>query len=140
MAAKRLHCIHSCSCICNSGHLNETTVFLVFRSLNWNPKLLCSIACVCKWFEDLSKRVLWKEFCLSRAPRMVSDLAGASHSSINGRRKQEAGCEDVILQTVSQAFAHRLVLYASSPTLLVSIYSLSHIVLIAFKPVSSVSI
>jgi len=84
MAAKRLHCIHSRSCICNGGHLNETTVFLVFRSLNWNPKLLCSIACVCKWFEDLSKRVLWKEFCLSRAPRMVSDLAGASHSSIDG--------------------------------------------------------
>jgi hypothetical protein len=30
------------------------------------------------------KRVLWKEFCLSRAVRMVSDLAGESHSSIDG--------------------------------------------------------
>lgn len=84
MLAKRLRCIHSRSCICSNGHLNETTVFLVFQSLNWNPKLLCSIACVCKWFEDLAKRILWKEFCFSRAPKMVSDLAGGSHSTIDG--------------------------------------------------------
>eukprot|EP01018_Ginkgo_biloba_P024835 Gb_30805 [translate_table: standard] len=84
MLVKRSLCIHSGSCICSNGHLSETVMLLVFKYLNWNPRLLCSIACVCKWFEDIAKRVLWKEFCLSRAPKMVSDLlSGGSHGTID---------------------------------------------------------
>jgi len=86
MTVKRFHCIHSGSCICSAnGHLSETVLLLVFKSLNWNPRVLCSIACVCKWFEDIAKRVLWKEFCKSRAPKMVADLLdGGSHGTIDG--------------------------------------------------------
>ncbi|GLJ18607.1 hypothetical protein SUGI_0331390 [Cryptomeria japonica] len=85
MLVKRSHCIHSGSCICTNGHLSETVLVLVFKSLNWNPRTLCSVACVCKWFEDIAKRILWKEFCLSRAPKMVSDLlSGGSHGTIDG--------------------------------------------------------
>eukprot|EP00252_Welwitschia_mirabilis_P013916 TRINITY_DN3082_c0_g1_i10.p1 TRINITY_DN3082_c0_g1~~TRINITY_DN3082_c0_g1_i10.p1 ORF type:complete len:275 (+),score=32.52 TRINITY_DN3082_c0_g1_i10:529-1353(+) len=85
MLVKRSHCIHSPTCICTRGHLSETALLLVFRSINWNPKVLCVIACVCKWFEDLAKRLLWKEFCKSRAPKMVSDLLdGSGHDSIEG--------------------------------------------------------
>ncbi|KAI5062306.1 hypothetical protein GOP47_0022845 [Adiantum capillus-veneris] len=36
---------------------------------------------VCRWFRDLAKR-LWKEFCLSRAHRMVSDLRATARGIV----------------------------------------------------------
>ncbi|MED6182257.1 EID1-like F-box protein 2, variant 2 [Stylosanthes scabra] len=77
---KQYRCIHSASCQCTKGHISEDVIFLVFHNLNWNPKLIATLSCVCKWFDDLAKRVLWKEFCQTRAPKMMHDLqSGVSH-------------------------------------------------------------
>jgi hypothetical protein len=51
---------------------------LVFKSMNWNPFLICQCALVCKRFADVMKRVIWKEFCLSRAPKMVDHLVSGA--------------------------------------------------------------
>jgi hypothetical protein len=40
---------------------------LVFRSVNFHPKALCTVAHV--------TRMLWRELCISCAPRMVASLA-----------------------------------------------------------------
>lgn len=56
------------------GLLDEKVMCLVFKSMNWNPFLICQYALVCKRFADVMKRVIWKEFCLSRAPKMVDHL------------------------------------------------------------------
>lgn len=57
----------------------------IFLTVNWDPVLLCLCSCVCKKLRLIAKRVLWKEFCLSRAPKMVSDLiSGAKRGQIEG--------------------------------------------------------
>ncbi|KAK9037456.1 hypothetical protein V6N11_022367 [Hibiscus sabdariffa] len=81
---KQYRCIHSSSCQCTKGHLSEDVIFLVFQQLNWNPKLIANLSCVCKWFDDLSKRVLWKEFCKTRAPKMMLDLQSSGSHSVDG--------------------------------------------------------
>ncbi|KAF4385618.1 hypothetical protein F8388_010174 [Cannabis sativa] len=78
---KQYRCIHSASCQCTKGHLSEEAIYIVFDRLNWNPKLIATLSCVCKWFDDLAKRVLWKQFCHTRAPKMMNDLqSGGSHN------------------------------------------------------------
>ncbi|THG19797.1 hypothetical protein TEA_000037 [Camellia sinensis var. sinensis] len=47
--------------------------------LNWNPKLIAAFSCACKWFDDVAKRVLWKEFCKARAPKMMLDLQSSGN-------------------------------------------------------------
>jgi len=48
--------------------------------MNWNPRLIAILSCVCKWFDEVAKQVLWKEFCHARAPKMMLDLhSGGSH-------------------------------------------------------------
>ncbi|KAK8592844.1 hypothetical protein V6N12_044937 [Hibiscus sabdariffa] len=81
---KQYRCIHSSSCQCTKGHLSEDVIFLVFQQLNWNPKLIANLSCVCKWFDDLAKRVLWKEFCKTRAPKMMLDLQSSGSHSVDG--------------------------------------------------------
>ncbi|KAL4368129.1 hypothetical protein GQ457_05G017220 [Hibiscus cannabinus] len=81
---KQYRCIHSSSCQCTKGHLSEDVIFLVFQQLNWNPKLIATLSCVCKWFDDLAKRVLWKEFCKTRAPKMMIDLQSSGSHSVDG--------------------------------------------------------
>ncbi|VVA29737.1 Hypothetical predicted protein [Prunus dulcis] len=81
---KQYRCIHSTSCQCTKGHLSEDAIFLVFQQLNWNPKLIATLSCVCKWFDDLAKRVLWKEFCRTRAPKMMIDLQSSGSHSVDG--------------------------------------------------------
>ncbi|KAK9924979.1 hypothetical protein M0R45_033320 [Rubus argutus] len=81
---KQYRCIHSASCQCTKGHLSEDAIFLVFQQLNWNPKLIATLSCVCKWFDDLAKRVLWKEFCKTRAPKMMIDLQSSGSHSVDG--------------------------------------------------------
>ncbi|GMH27016.1 hypothetical protein Nepgr_028859 [Nepenthes gracilis] len=81
---KQYRCIHSTSCACTKGHLCEDVIFLVFQNLNWNPKLIAAFSCVCKWFDDLAKRVLWKEFCRTRAPKMMIDLQSSGSISVDG--------------------------------------------------------
>ncbi|KAF7820495.1 EID1-like F-box protein 2 [Senna tora] len=81
---KQYRCVHSASCQCTKGHLSEDVIFLVFQQLNWNPKLIASLSCVCKWFDDIAKRVLWKEFCRTRAPKMMLDLQSSGSHSVDG--------------------------------------------------------
>ncbi|CAN1235756.1 EID1-like F-box protein 2 [Linum perenne] len=81
---KQYRCIHSSSCQCTKGHLSEDVIFLVFQQLNWNPKLIAALSCTCKWFDDLAKRVLWKEFCKTRAPKMMIDLQSSGSHSVDG--------------------------------------------------------
>eukprot|EP00246_Nothoceros_aenigmaticus_P016362 TRINITY_DN7380_c0_g2_i1.p1 TRINITY_DN7380_c0_g2~~TRINITY_DN7380_c0_g2_i1.p1 ORF type:complete len:436 (-),score=45.26 TRINITY_DN7380_c0_g2_i1:301-1608(-) len=65
--------------------LDEKIYFLVCQTQNWNPFLICTASIVCKQFATMSKTVLWKEFCLSRAPKMVADLLlGSKHGGIEG--------------------------------------------------------
>eukprot|EP00250_Pteridium_aquilinum_P005054 c15210_g1_i1 orf=194-940(-) len=91
MQAKRRCCFHSPACICNGGSLTEDVLWLVFRSQNWNPFLILSAAQVCRWFSDFAKRVLWKEFCLSRGPRMVSAIGSGGRGTV-----QEQGGWDAL--------------------------------------------
>uniref|UniRef100_A0A0E0LKL2 F-box domain-containing protein n=1 Tax=Oryza punctata TaxID=4537 RepID=A0A0E0LKL2_ORYPU len=80
LVVKQHRCTHSASCVCIKGHLSEDALFLVFRHMNWNPRLIAVLSCVCKWFDEVAKQVLWKEFCHARAPKMMLDLhSGGSH-------------------------------------------------------------
>ncbi|KAF6990805.1 hypothetical protein CFC21_007961 [Triticum aestivum] len=66
----------------NVGILDEQVLALVFRALNWDPQALCSVARVSRRLRAVAERVLWRELCVSRAPRMVSALTtGPSASS-----------------------------------------------------------
>ncbi|XP_020580100.1 EID1-like F-box protein 2 [Phalaenopsis equestris] len=84
---KQYRCIHSAICICTKRHLSEDAIFLIFQHLNWNPRLIAVISCVCKWFDDIAKRVLWKEFCRSRAPKMMLDLQSSGSQTGYGNWK-----------------------------------------------------
>ncbi|RWV87198.1 hypothetical protein GW17_00050836 [Ensete ventricosum] len=44
---------------------------LVFRSLNWDPHVICVAACVSRRLRAVARRVLFRELCISRAPRML---------------------------------------------------------------------
>uniref|UniRef100_A0A0D9VVG2 F-box domain-containing protein n=1 Tax=Leersia perrieri TaxID=77586 RepID=A0A0D9VVG2_9ORYZ len=80
LVVKQYRCTHSASCMCLKGHVSEDALYLVFRHMNWNPRMIALFSCVSKWFDDIAKRVLWKEFCQARAPRMMQDLhSGGSH-------------------------------------------------------------
>lgn len=57
-----------------SGILDERVLVLVFGSMNWDPHVLSRAACVSRKLRAVAKRILWKELCISRAPRMVSAL------------------------------------------------------------------
>ncbi|XP_052196863.1 EID1-like F-box protein 2 isoform X5 [Diospyros lotus] len=81
---KQYRCIHSTNCSCTKGHLNEDAIFLLFQHLNWNPKLIAAFSCACKWFDDIAKRVLWKEFCKARAPKMMLDLQYSGSHIVDG--------------------------------------------------------
>ncbi|BAU01316.1 hypothetical protein VIGAN_11052500 [Vigna angularis var. angularis] len=81
---KQYRCVHSASCQCTKGHLSEDVIFLVFQHLNWNPNLIATLSCACKWFDDIAKRVLWKEFCRTRAPKMMLDLQSSGSHSADG--------------------------------------------------------
>ncbi|GAA0169090.1 hypothetical protein LIER_23646 [Lithospermum erythrorhizon] len=82
--AKQYRCIHSASCMCTKGHLNEEVIYLIFENLKWNPQLIATLSCACKWFDDFAKRVLWKEFCKTRAPKMMLDLQSCGSHSVDG--------------------------------------------------------
>ncbi|KAF3785740.1 EID1-like F-box protein 3 [Nymphaea thermarum] len=61
-----------------SGLLDERVLLLVFRSINWNPQTLCAAACVSRKLDAVAKRMLWRELCAARAPRMVAELTRSS--------------------------------------------------------------
>uniref|UniRef100_A0A0D3G9C1 F-box domain-containing protein n=1 Tax=Oryza barthii TaxID=65489 RepID=A0A0D3G9C1_9ORYZ len=60
----------------NTGIMDEKVLELVFRALNWDPRELCVVARVSRRLRAVAERVLWRELCVSRAPRMVSALSG----------------------------------------------------------------
>lgn len=87
LVAKKYRCTHSAACVCTKGHLSEDAIFLVFQHLNWNPKLIATMSSVCKWFDDIAKRVLWKEFCRTRAPKMMLDIQSSGSYTVDGNWK-----------------------------------------------------
>ncbi|KAL9670312.1 hypothetical protein QQ045_007863 [Rhodiola kirilowii] len=81
---KQYRCLHSSTCSCTKGHLSEDVLYLVFQQINWNPKMIAALSCACKWFDDLAKRVFWKEFCRTRAPNMMLDLQSSGSHNVDG--------------------------------------------------------
>lgn len=69
----------------DSGILNERVLFLVFESINWDVHLLCQTAAVSKKLRAVADRLLWRQLCVYRAPRMIATLTnGALSSRIGG--------------------------------------------------------
>ncbi|CAO2177874.1 unnamed protein product [Urochloa humidicola] len=64
----------------NTGILDENVLALVFRCINFDPKALCTVSRVSRRLRAVAERVLWRELCLSRAPRMVASLTGGAPS------------------------------------------------------------
>ncbi|RLN28063.1 EID1-like F-box protein 3 [Panicum miliaceum] len=62
----------------NAGIMDEKVLELVFRTLNWDPQSLCVVARVSRRLRAVAERVLWRELCVSRAPRMVAALTGGA--------------------------------------------------------------
>ncbi|GJM92831.1 hypothetical protein PR202_ga09335 [Eleusine coracana subsp. coracana] len=62
----------------NTGILDEHVLTLVFRCINFDPKALCTVARVSRRLRAVAERVLWRELCVSRAPRMVASLLASS--------------------------------------------------------------
>ena len=61
--------------------MDEKLLQLVFRALNWDPQSLCVVARVSRRLRAVAERVLWRELCVSRAPRMVAALTGGVAAS-----------------------------------------------------------
>lgn len=87
LVVKQYRCTHSSSCVCLKGHISEDALFLVFRHMNWNPRMIALFSCTCKWFDEIAKRVLWKEFCHARAPKMMQDLHSSGSHIVDGNWK-----------------------------------------------------
>lgn len=69
----------------DSGILDERVLILVFRSMNWDLRALSRAACVSRKLRAVAKRILWKELCISRAPRTVGALTrGAPIGRVGG--------------------------------------------------------
>ncbi|KAL6839325.1 hypothetical protein ACP4OV_030997 [Aristida adscensionis] len=68
----------------NAGIMDEQVLALVFRAINWDPQSLCAVARVSRRLRAVAERVLWRELCVSRAPRMVAALTGGAAGRIGG--------------------------------------------------------
>ncbi|KAL8262126.1 hypothetical protein R6Q59_026187 [Mikania micrantha] len=60
---------------------NERVLLLVMESMKWDVKVLCLTASVCRRLRATAKRLLWRELCLFRAPRITESLSNGVHSS-----------------------------------------------------------
>ncbi|KAJ7977444.1 EID1-like F-box protein, partial [Quillaja saponaria] len=68
-----------------SGILNERILVLVFESIKWDLHTLCFAASVNRKLRAVAKRLLWRDMCVYRAPRMVATLSnGAQNGRIGG--------------------------------------------------------
>ncbi|GMP91100.1 hypothetical protein CsSME_00041940 [Camellia sinensis var. sinensis] len=65
----------------DSAILNERILILVFESIKWDIHVLCQAASVSRKLRAIAKRLLWREACAYRAPRMVSALTNGGPSS-----------------------------------------------------------
>ncbi|XP_071738261.1 EID1-like F-box protein 3 [Rutidosis leptorrhynchoides] len=64
-----------------SDFINERVLLLVMEWMKWDVKLLCRTTTVCRRLHALAKRLLWRELCLYRAPRITESLSNGVHSS-----------------------------------------------------------
>ncbi|KAG2540004.1 hypothetical protein PVAP13_9NG516400 [Panicum virgatum] len=87
LVVKRHHCTHSANCVCLKGHISEDAMYVVFKHMNWNPKMIAIFSGVCKWFDEFAKKVLWKEFCQATAPKMMNDLHSDGSHIVDGNWK-----------------------------------------------------
>ncbi|KAL3827917.1 hypothetical protein ACJIZ3_016719 [Penstemon smallii] len=58
----------------DSGILNERVLLLVFESMKWDIHALCHTSAANRKLRALARRLLWRELCAYRAPRMISTL------------------------------------------------------------------
>jgi hypothetical protein len=49
--------------------------------------MIAILSSVCKWFDEFAKRVLWKELCNARAPKMMKDLHCDGRHIVDGNWK-----------------------------------------------------
>uniref|UniRef100_A0A0D9WI54 F-box domain-containing protein n=1 Tax=Leersia perrieri TaxID=77586 RepID=A0A0D9WI54_9ORYZ len=68
----------------NAGIMDEKVLELVFRAINWDPQSLCVVARVSRRLRAVAERVLWRQLCLSRAPRMVAALSASPATRVGG--------------------------------------------------------
>nr|GMD25049.1 EID1-like F-box protein 3 [Ipomoea batatas] len=69
----------------NPGILDERLLVLVFGSMRWDIHALCQTASLNTKSRALAKRLLWRELCVYRAPRMIASLTnGAANARIGG--------------------------------------------------------
>ncbi|CAK9151041.1 unnamed protein product [Ilex paraguariensis] len=68
----------------DSGILNERILFLVFESIKWDIHVVCQTSSVSRKLRAIAKRVLWRQVCVYRAPRMISSLTGVVRNSRMG--------------------------------------------------------
>ncbi|XP_042399042.1 EID1-like F-box protein 3 [Zingiber officinale] len=61
----------------NTGIMDEKVLFLVFRSINWDPQVICLVACLSRRLRAVARRVLFRELCAARAPLMVAALTAS---------------------------------------------------------------
>ncbi|KAJ8748343.1 hypothetical protein K2173_002980 [Erythroxylum novogranatense] len=64
------------------GILNERVLLLVFEHLKWDLHTICVMASVNRKLRATAKRLLWRELCSIRAPRMLSALM---HNEVSAR-------------------------------------------------------
>ena len=68
-----------------SGILNERILVLIFESIKWDIHVLCAASAVNRKLRAVATRLLWRELCVYRAPRMVTALAtGAPNGRLGG--------------------------------------------------------
>ncbi|KAJ6839671.1 EID1-like F-box protein 3 [Iris pallida] len=68
----------------NTGFEDERILLLVFRSVAFDPRVVSVAACVSRRIRAVARRVLWRELCVSRAPRMTSELALGAGGGVGG--------------------------------------------------------
>ncbi|XP_041022613.1 EID1-like F-box protein 3 [Juglans microcarpa x Juglans regia] len=68
-----------------SGILNDSILVLLFKTIEWDVQTLCLTSLVSRKLRAIAERVLWRELCVYRAPRMVASLAnGTAHGRFCG--------------------------------------------------------
>ncbi|KAJ9171930.1 hypothetical protein P3X46_015227 [Hevea brasiliensis] len=67
-----------------SGILNQRILLLVFESIKWDLHALCATASVNHKLRAIAKRLLWRELCVYRAPRMLAALTDGVPNALFG--------------------------------------------------------
>lgn len=114
---RRLNSATESTELSDSGILSERVLVLVFKFIKWDIHALCHTASVSRKLHAVARRILWKELCVYRAPRMIAALTqGVSSSRIGGGWHALAkllyyccGCESTRHFKVSQSLSGHFV-------------------------------